>query len=173
MFFLQMAGFPGTGKSTLAKQIGLLTNAIVLDHDVVKTAILEDRDEHMDSNKAGKMAYKVEWALTDYHLSQGKSVVLDSPCFYTEGLVRGMQLAKKYSVKYKYIECYLDDFHEVNRRLQNRDRLLSQIEKVESKDYFQKALVNSKKPENGMFLVIDTSSPLISYIQKAITYLKE
>jgi len=45
MFFLQMSGFPGSGKSTLAKQISKLTNAVIVDHDVSKTALLEALDD--------------------------------------------------------------------------------------------------------------------------------
>lgn len=173
MFFLQMAGFPGSGKSTLAKQIGVLTNAIVIDHDVVKSALLETASEHTDSLETGKMAYNVEWALIDTYLSQGRSVILDSPCFYKEGLERGLEVAEKNLAKYKYIECYLDDFKEVNRRLQVRTRLNSQISRVDSEEYFRRALLNSKKPGNHKVLVINTSEPVQSYIDKAISYLQE
>ena len=41
-FLLQMAGDSGTGKSTLALSIGRATGAVVLDKDVVQTALLED-----------------------------------------------------------------------------------------------------------------------------------
>jgi predicted kinase len=34
-----MSGFPGSGKSTLAKQIAKRTNAVIIDHDVVKSAL--------------------------------------------------------------------------------------------------------------------------------------
>lgn len=41
VFFLQMSGFPGSGKSTLSKYIAKLTGAVIVDHDVVKSALLK------------------------------------------------------------------------------------------------------------------------------------
>lgn len=35
-----MSGFPGSGKSTLARQIAKLTGAVIIDHDIVKSALL-------------------------------------------------------------------------------------------------------------------------------------
>lgn len=41
MFLLQMAGFPGSGKSTMAEKIRKNTNAIVVDRDIIKSAMLK------------------------------------------------------------------------------------------------------------------------------------
>lgn len=40
MFLLQMAGFPGSGKSTIAQLIAKHTNSIVIDRDVIKSSML-------------------------------------------------------------------------------------------------------------------------------------
>ena len=45
MFFLQMAGFPGAGKSTLAKEIAKQTGCIIVDHDISKTSLLKSFQE--------------------------------------------------------------------------------------------------------------------------------
>lgn len=50
---------------------------------------------------------------------------------------KGIKLSNKHGVKYKYIECYLNDMEEINMRLQTRKRLVSQIEKVESEVAFK------------------------------------
>ncbi len=36
LFFLQMSGFPGSGKSTVSKYIAKLTGAVIVEHDVLK-----------------------------------------------------------------------------------------------------------------------------------------
>jgi predicted kinase len=46
VFFVQMSGFPGSGKSTLARNISKLTGAVIIDHDIVKSALLHTLDEH-------------------------------------------------------------------------------------------------------------------------------
>jgi dephospho-CoA kinase len=40
MFLLQMAGYPGSGKSTLSKKIAKTTGAIVIDRDVIKSSLI-------------------------------------------------------------------------------------------------------------------------------------
>lgn len=125
MFFLQMSGVPGSGKSTLARQIGKATGAIVIDHDIVKSALLKSLDaRNLDVRTTGSVSYDIEWALIDFYLSQGHCVIFDSPCFYQEMLEKGQGLSKKHQANYKYIECYLDDYIEINKRLKTRQRMI-------------------------------------------------
>jgi len=172
MFFLQMSGFPGSGKSTLSREIAKRTGAIVIDHDIVKSALLNSvEDKSMDLKFAGKISYNIDWSLIDFHLSQGQNVVFDSPCFYQEVVDKGTELSGKYNVKYKYVECYLNDFHKVNHRLKNRKIMVSQIEEIESEETFKYTIENSKRPTDFQCLLIDTSKPLGSYIDKVISYI--
>ncbi|PDY48474.1 ATP-binding protein [Bacillus pseudomycoides] len=174
MFFLQMSGFPGSGKSTLSRRIAKSTGAIVIDHDIVKTALLESLEtRQIETTDAGGISYEIEWALIDFHLSQGHSVILDSPCLYTEMLEKGMKLSKKYNVKYKYVECYLNNIEEINNRLKKRKRMISQIEKVESEETFKKWLDGSKRPSDFTYLIVDSGKPLEDYIDKVMVYMNE
>ncbi len=123
MFFLQMSGFPGSGKSTLSREIAKRTEAIIIDHDVSKTALLEtSAGAEMDIKTSGDISYHIDWSFIESMLSQGKNVIFDSPCLYDEMIVNGTGLAKKYQAKYKYVECFLNDFNEINTRLKNRER---------------------------------------------------
>lgn len=57
MFFLQMSGFPGSGKSTLAREIAKRTGAVVIDHDIVKSALLNSlNNSFIDPKTAGGVA---------------------------------------------------------------------------------------------------------------------
>lgn len=167
-----MAGFPGSGKSTLARIIGTKTGAIVIDHDIVKSALMEAlKDNEMNLNTTGKISYHIEWSLIDYHLSQGNSVIFDSPCFFTEMVEKGLSLANKHRAHYKYVECYLNNLTEINDRLKNREKMISQINKVESQKEFLAAIENSKRPLNIEYLVIDSGQPLDSYIYTVLEYI--
>ncbi|PED10181.1 AAA family ATPase [Bacillus pseudomycoides] len=169
-----MSGFPGSGKSTLSRRIAKSTGAIVIDHDIVKTALLESLEtRQIETTDAGGISYEIEWALIDFHLSQGHSVILDSPCLYTEMLEKGMKLSKKYNVKYKYVECYLNNIEEINNRLKKRKRMISQIEKVESEETFKKWLDGSKRPSDFTYLIVDSGKPLEDYIDKVMVYMNE
>ncbi|MDN4608553.1 AAA family ATPase [Sporosarcina highlanderae] len=174
MFFVQLSGFPGSGKSTLSRQIAKRTGAVIVDHDIVKSALLHSiGDGLIDAKLAGKISYNIDWSLVEFHLSQGQSVVFDSPCLYQEMVDKGVNLSEKYNVKYKYIECYLDDFHEVNKRLKNRVRLVSQICGINSEEDFKYTIENSKKPTGYQCLVVDTNRPLESYINQVISYINK
>jgi len=109
----------------------------------------------------------------DSYLEQGHSVILDSPCLY-EGMVeKGMKLSNKHDVKYKYIECYLNDMEEINNRLQTRKRMISQIGKVDSEVAFKKWLDGSKRPLNSECLIVDSGKPLERYAQKMMDYMSK
>lgn len=172
MFFLQMSGFPGSGKSTLARQIAKLTGAVIIDHDIVKSALLTSMEtNNIDANIAGKISYDIEWSLIDFHLSQGHSTILDSPCFYSEMVEKGINLSKKHNANYKYVECYLNEIIVIKDRLKKRTRMISQIQDVGSEKGFLEWVDNSKKPSNIDCLRVDSGKPIESYIDEVILYI--
>ncbi|KOO49083.1 AAA family ATPase [Viridibacillus arvi] len=172
MFFIQMSGFPGSGKSTLAQAIAKRTGAIIVDHDIIKSALLTSSTEALDRKTSGSISYEIDWQLIDYYLGLGNNVILDSPCLYDELIERGLSLQKKHNVTYKYVECLLNDFEEINHRLASRNRKLSQIASINSKEDFLYSVQNSKKPEELKCLKIDTLQPLESYIDEVIDYIQ-
>ncbi|MEO4055049.1 AAA family ATPase [Solibacillus sp. CAU 1738] len=172
MFFVQMSGFPGSGKSTLAREIAKRTGAIIIDHDIVKSALLNTIiEDAIDVKIAGKISYNIDWALIDFYLSQGHSVILDSPCLYDEMIEKGLKLSIKYNVKYKYVECYFDDFKEINLRLKTRERMVSQIEEIKSEIAFKHTIHNAKKPSNYKCITVNTGQPLEYYFQEVVDYI--
>ncbi|WP_137791010.1 ATP-binding protein [Bacillus sp. E(2018)] len=173
MFFVQMSGFPGSGKSTLARELAKETGAVIIDHDIVKSSLLQTiAGSSIDAKSTGAIGYHIDWSLIDSMLSQGKSVIFDSPCLYEEMIEKGTHLAKKHNVTYKYVECYLDNRTEINNRLRNRDRLISQIKEINSEEAFQYTIKNSKKPMGLKCLVVDTSQPLESYVGTVLEYIQ-
>ncbi|GAB6485128.1 ATP-binding protein [Bacillus mobilis] len=84
---------------------------------------------------------------------------------------KGMKLSNKHGVKYKYIECYLNDMEEINNRLQTRKRMVGQIGRVDSEVAFKKWLDGSKRPLNSEYLIIDSGEPLERYAQEMMDYM--
>ena len=69
--------FSRGGKSTVSKYIAKLTGAIIVDHDVLKSALLKSLEvKGIESTIVGGLAYDAEWALIDSYLEQGHSVIL-------------------------------------------------------------------------------------------------
>lgn len=178
MFFLQMSGVPGSGKSTLARALAKQLNAIVLDHDIVKSAMLgslevDTMTMNEDHRWVGKVSYNVEWALVDFYLGQGWNVILDSPCLYAVMVEKGMQLAQKHRAAYKYVECILEDLQQIDNRLRTRTAMISQNREVTSEEAFTRAFAQSLHPQEHPYYQVDTSRPLESYLGDVLSYLSE
>jgi predicted kinase len=161
-----LSGSPGAGKSNLALEIAKAIDVVIVDHDITKSALLETG---LDNLTASKAAWDVGYAYVNYYLSQGRNVIMDSCCFYEKQLERGMEAVKNNNAKYRYVECYLNDLEELNRRLKSRERKTSQLEFITTEN-FSLWIDDMKKPGEN-FLVVDTSKPVNTYIKDIIQYL--
>lgn len=161
-FLLQMAGVPGSGKSALARVIGHRTGAIVIDKDVLKSALM---DVGVAESEAGGIAYEAFFALADHILGQEQPVILDSPSFWEQIPAKGSAIAHKRAVPYYFIECVCADREELARRLRERARLASN-----PGDEALDAEWETKTPP-GAYLRIDTTQPLERCLALALDYL--
>ncbi len=178
--FVQMSGAPGSGKTTLAHAIAPHIGAVVIDHDVTKSALLQ---ADLVDAAAGRASYSVLAALARHLLTQGHSVIQDSPCFYTELLERGQRQAAAAGATYRYIECVVDDLHELDRRLRGRAPLPSQTrglgEPIPERDgktsldeeLLRQWITGMKRPPDG-YLTLDTTRPLDVCVEEALAYLE-
>jgi predicted kinase len=180
LLFVQMSGAPGAGKTTIANALAERIRAIVIDHDITKSALL---DANVPVSIAGHASYMVLDAIARHLLKQGQSVIFDSPCFYEVLLERGQRLAQEAGAKYCYIECVVEDLDEIDRRLRTRQRWPSQLAgvrvhptegsgKVQTGDeVFRDWIANMKRPKSG-YLTLNTTRPLSTCIEEAIAYIK-
>jgi predicted kinase len=178
LVFVQMSGVPGAGKTTVARAVAQRIGAVVIDHDVTKSALLEG---NVPAAMAGAASYSVLNAMARDLLRQCYSVVFDSPCFYVELLESGQRLAKEAGAQYRYIECVVTDLDELDRRLRTRPRLPSQLAGVwapptagsgktdMSVDVFRDWIANMKRPETD-YLTLDTTQSLATCIEAAVAY---
>jgi predicted kinase len=124
-----MSGAPGSGKSTVARLLRPRINGIIIDHDVLRSALLEAAIIPFDD--AAKQAYLLQWKLAEDFMNQGVSVIVDSTCNYPEVLERGTTLAARHGYDYWYVECQVGDIDLLNERLRNRSGMLSQRSAVD------------------------------------------
>lgn len=180
LLFVQMSGVPGAGKTTIAHAIAGQIGAVVIDHDVTKSALL---DANIPVAIAGHASYMVLDAMARHLLQQGHSVIFDSPCLYSELLERGQKLAAETGAQYRYIECILENLDELDHRLRTRPCWRSQLTGVYAPptegsgktqagaEIFRDWMANMKRPANN-YLVIDTARPLAVCVQEVLAYLK-
>ncbi|KAI0503168.1 hypothetical protein F5B22DRAFT_561066 [Xylaria bambusicola] len=168
---LQMSGAPGSGKSTLARLLRPVVNAVIIDHDVLRSSLLESGIIPFD--QAAKQAYLLQWALARDVIQQGLSVIIDSTCNYDEVLKEGSALAAEHGYEYWYIECQVQDIDLLDQRLRERDPMTSQRTAVDSppaaaksartgvdsRALFKKWIENPCRPKNNFIIVNSTDNP--------------
>lgn len=166
-FLLQMHGESGAGKSTLALAIGAATGALVLDKDRIKGPLIDGGLEDM---VAGGLTYDVVWLLLHSFLSQGFSVVLDSPAFWPRIIEQGKALGAETAARYYIIECRCDDEREQERRLTSRTRFASQPADLSA---LSLALTRPgvERELAEPHLSLDTTQPLDACVRQALRYI--
>jgi len=158
LFLLQLAGPAGTGKSSLARMVGYAERAVVLDKDVIKSALLAAGE---DASLAGGAAYEIAFALADHLLGQEFSVVLDSPSAWETIPAKGQAIAERRGARYHFVECVCPE--EVRlRRLEGRACLTSQTN----------AGPPATVPPAGAYLRVDTTQPIEQCLRLVLEYLQ-
>jgi hypothetical protein len=177
LYFVQMSGVPGTGKTSIARPLAAALGAVVIDHDITKTALLE---AGIPWESAGPGSYTVLGALAADLLAQGHSVVFDSPCAYDIVLERGQKQAASAAAIYRYIECVVEDLKDLDRRLRDRERRPSQIRRVfgpvrdgagrlhDGEAFFRGGMARTRRPER--YLRLDTTRPLEDCVREALDF---
>ena len=169
MFLLQMAGFPGSGKSTLASEIAKYTNSIIIDRDVIKSSML---NACIEDPLLTDTSYMIVFDLAEHYLGKGISVIIDTSCYLEETLNKGVNLCEKYNCQYKYIECKVDDYKHIERRVRGRKALSSQLREPTIEKY-KNLLGKSIKPENVDTLIVNTTSQGDYSMEDILTYLRD
>ena len=162
-----MAGFPGSGKSTIAEEIRRRTNAVVVDRDVIKSSMIKMgiKDPLLTDT-----SYTIVFDLAEHYLSKGVSVIIDTSCYLEETLAKGLALAEKYEADYKYIECRVDSYEDIERRIKTRENKESQMKEASIEKY--KSLVDkSIIPENMDILILNTTSRESYDMEEVLDYL--
>ena len=177
-FLLQMAGAPGAGKSTLARAVGQARAAVVLDMDVIKSAVLEAGAAW---SLAGPAAYEILFALAADLLAQGRPVILDSPSHYPQIPARGLAIAQAQGAPYRFIECLCDDPATLEQRLLTRTPRRSQMRGLGQPSPDAGGAMPAAKRLGihlwetcrppGDYLTVDTSGPYEAALQAALQYL--
>jgi predicted kinase len=114
-----LAGLPGVGKSTLAREIARETGAAWLRVDTIEAGILRAGIPH--SFKTGLAAYVVASDLAGDRLRLGGDVVIDAVNGVENARVVWRELASRLGATLRIVEVVCPDPAEHRRRVESRE----------------------------------------------------
>src|SRR5207244_11299333 len=100
--FIVMRGFPGTGKSTIARLLAAALHAPLIDRDIIRQTAVHVFGE---LPQVGQFSYELMFALTREQLSLGLSVVVDTPLTYRTTYEQCKELALAYQTPMLVVHC--------------------------------------------------------------------
>ena len=169
-----MAGFGGSGKTTLAHVVGEQLQWPVIDKDVLKSKIVRTIPG-LSIDMASKLAYELLFTLArEYIVIQRISVILDTSAAFASVAEFAHDLVEEADANLKILFCKVDgQIRHVRLQQRNnhdtRGRQLPVDTSVRVKENWN--LFDHLPLE--YLIELDTSQALEEYLQRALLYLRE
>jgi predicted kinase len=162
-----MAGMPGSGKSTLAHAIAGQTGAVILDKDVIHSALMRNGLEKQNS---GGLSYEVLFDLAADLAKYGHSIIVDSAAYFPIIISKGRCIAEDNGMAYQVVECVCPK-DELTTRLGARESRSSQPSQWTALLDIDMEHRPGAEPLSHPHLTVDTTRPLESILPEALEYI--
>ncbi len=167
MTLIVMRGYPGTGKSTIARAISAALHAPLIDRDILRQKAV---DIFGNLPHVGRFSYELMFALTEEQLSLGLSVVVDTPLTYRTTYEQAKELAQTFHAPMLVVHCQCSP--EVQkRRLEGRVGKVSEFQITSWEEWMQWKPRFEDFDDEGC--IIDTSHPLDDSLAKVMRTIHE
>ena len=167
MTLIVMRGYPGTGKSTIARAISAALHAPLIDRDILRQKAV---DIFGNLPHVGRFSYELMFALTEEQLSLGLSVVVDTPLTYRTTYEQAKELAQTFHAPMLVVHCQCSP--EVQkRRLEGRVGKVSEFQITSWEEWMHWKPRFEDFDDEGC--IIDTSNPLDDSLAKVIHTIHE
>ena len=144
------SGLPGTGKTTIARELARQTGAVYLRIDVIEQAI---RDAGVLAGDVGASGYGVANALALSNLQLGRRVVADCVNPVEESRAAWQETAAMAGVALANIQVFCSDTREHQRRIETREGDISGL----TPPTWQSVLAHEYEAWDEAPLTIDTA----------------
>ena len=162
-----MRGYPGTGKSTIARALAAALHAPLIDRDVIRQKAV---DILGDIPGVGRFSYELMFALAREQLRLGLSVVVDTPLTYHITYEQAQALAETFHIPMLVVHCKCPP--EVQkRRLEGRKGKVSEFQITSWEEWLRWKPRFEEFEDEGC--IIDTSNPLDDSLAKVMRCIQE
>ena len=152
--FIVMRGYPGTGKSTIARLLAAALHTPLIDRDIIRQTAV---DLLGNQPQVGRFSYELMFALAREQLRLGLSVVVDTPLTYRTTYEQCKELAGSFQTPMLVVHCQCPP--EVQkRRLEGRKGKVSEFQ-ITSWEEWEQWKPRFEEFEDGG-CIIDTSNPM-------------
>ena len=167
--YLLLKGPMGIGKTATAQKLGKQLAWPVIDKDDASDVLIGKLEPH------GKYAYEIMFAYAESLLSQGFSVIVDSPMRSDISYKKAASFAEEHGVELKVLELYCSDQSVWADRLEKRNRRKAHVIKnwQDFEAYWQKAEDDFSYPIKHSLLKIDTLNPIEENIRQVSDWLNK
>ena len=178
-----MSGTPGAGKSTMAMLLQRSIGGLVIDHDIIRSSLLEDYSD-VPFDQVAKSAYRIQWAMAEQAVKQGLNVIIDSVCNYQETLDQGIALAGRHGYTYWYVECRVESIALLDERLRARKPMRSQRTGVDcppagasrtgrGEEVLRQRIANPCRPEKNVIIVDTMAGSLDVSLEEVLRQIRD
>ncbi len=165
--FIVMRGYPGTGKSTIARLLAAALHAPLIDRDIIRQTAV---DLFGNLPQVGQFSYMLLFALAREQLRLGLSVVVDTPLTYRTTYEQCKELARAFHTPMLVVHCQCPS--EVQkRRLEGRKGKVSEFQITSWEQWEQWRSRFEEYEDEGC--VIDTSNPMDESLAKVMRSIHE
>ncbi len=162
-----MRGYPGTGKSTIARTLASALHIPLIDRDILRQTCVHVLG---DLPGIGHLSYELMFALAREQLRLGVSVVIDTPLTYHTTYEQAQHLAYTFHIPLLVVHCYCSE--ELQRlRLEGRRGQVSTFQITSWDEWLR------WKPRFEQFetegCLIDTAQPLDDSLSQVLHTIQE
>lgn len=160
-----VCGLPGTGKTTLARELSKRFSIPVLRKDSIKEALYEIQNLSTleDSKHVGLHAMQLLYKLAEEQLSCGIDLIIEAPFYFEEDYKIFRRWEKKHELKIFSIVCKIDE-DERMKRFAKRKRHKGHHDVERELCDNSKELVYKKLP--GEHIEVVTNKSVVKLVKK-------
>ena len=148
-------GLPGTGKTSIARDLAARMDAVYLRIDTIEQAIRNSAGMSQAINEEG---YRVAYAVAEDNLRLGRTVISDSVNPVRESRDAWMEVGRLTNSSFLEVEVVCSDADSHRRRVENREATIPGL-KLPT---WEEVLAREYQPWNRDHIVIDTAHKAVT-----------